>query len=304
LRRTDNKELIRIPLVQGERRRGNRNQEVGMLVIRPRDLRIDLPKGSDVEVTFTATTSNLLAVIADVPLLDTQFEAEIDFTGTRAQAAEVLEVLLVDTQERMDRLRPQVERAGAPDAKRLLGKLDEENALEVAREQVRAARVDPGAAKYAEDRLRDIQADLDDIEDAIGLSELAQELQDMLNGAERLVDDVGSRSDRQELETLNARAREAIRSQDAAAVRTQLDQTIAFLVELERRAPDWPIKLFYGLVHQVPSSSAADSLISKGKRAASAGDVRTLGQVNQDLFSLLPADQQPKSNGHIGLVWK
>ncbi len=304
LRRTDTKELIRIPLVQGERRRGNRNQEVGMLVIRPRDLRIDLPKGSDVEVTFTATTSNLLAVIADVPLLDTQFEAEIDFSGTRAQAAEVLEVLLVDTQERMDRLRPPVERAGAPDAKRLLGKLDEENALEVAREQVRAARVDPGAAKYAEDRLRDIQADLDDIEDAIGLSELVQELQDMLNEAERLVDHVGSRTDRQELDTLNARAREAIRSQDAAAVRTQIDQTVAFLIELERRAPDWPIKLFYGLVHRVPPSSAVDSLISKGKRAASAGDVRTLGEVNQELVRLLPPDQQPKSSGHIGLVWK
>jgi molecular chaperone DnaK len=299
LRRADARELIRIPLVQGERRRGDRNQEVGMLVIRPRDLSIDLPQGSEVEVTFTATTSNLLTAIADVPLLDAQFEADIDFSGTRAPAQEVLEVMLLDTQERLDALRPEV--IGSPDAQRLLDKLDQEEAMTVVREQVRAAGVDPSAAKYAEDRLRDVQADLDDIEDKLRFAELAQDLQDLLNDAERLVDRTGSRADRQELDRMAGRAREAIRSQEAAAVRTQTDQLVEFVVELERRSPDWPVKAFYSLVRHVPPSAAADALTSEGKRAVSSGDLRTLSSVNRRLADLIPAAERESRIGHIGL---
>jgi len=299
LRRTDARELIRIPLVQGERRRGDRNQEVGMLVIRPRDLSIDLPQGSEVEVTFTATTSNLLTAVADVPLLDAQFEADIDFSGTHAPAQEVLEVVLLDTQERLDALRPEV--IDSPDAQRLLDKLDQEDAMAIVREQVRAAAVDPSAAKYAEDRLRDVQADLDDIEDKLRFAELAQDLQDLLNDAERLVDRTGSRADRQELGRLADRAREAIRSQEAAAVRTQTDQLVEFVVELERRSPDWPVKAFYSLVRHVPPSAAADSLMSEGKRAVSAGDLRAVTNVNRRLAELIPAAERKSHIGHIGL---
>lgn len=304
LRRADTREIIRIPLVQGERRRGDRNEEVGMLVIRPRDLRLDLPQGTEVEVTFTANTSNLLTAVADVPLLETQFEADIDFSGTRAPAQEVLEVLLVDTRERMARLRPEVAVAGSPDAVRLLEKLDQEDALEIAREQVRAAGVDPSAAKYAEDRLRGIQADLDDIEDAIQLAELVQELQDLLNEAERLTDRAGTPADRRELATMTARARDAIRSAQAAAVRTQKDRVIEFLIELERRSPDWPMKAFYGLSHQVPHTPGTEKLIRDGNRAIATGDLRALTEVNRQLVRQLPPEKQADQTGHIGLERK
>jgi molecular chaperone DnaK len=299
LRRTHVRELIRIPLVQGERRRAERNQQVGMLVIRPRDLSLDLPRGSEVEVTFTVTTSNLLTAVADVPLLDAQFEADIDFSGTRAPAVEVLDVMLLDVQQRMHTVRP--EAIDSPDAQRLLDKLDQEDAMGVAREQVRAAAVDPSAAKYAEDRLRDIQADLDDIEDTLRFAELAQDLQDLMNDAERLVDEVGSRADRQELTTLTGRARGAIRSQEAAAVRTETDQLVEFVVELERRSPDWPVKVFYALVRRVPPSSGADALANEGKRAAARGDVQALTSVNRRMIDLLPPEERRRSLGDIGL---
>lgn len=299
LRRTHMRELIRIPLVQGERRRAERNQQVGMLVIRPRDLSFDLPRGSEVEVTFTATTSNLLTAVADVPLLDAQFEADIDFSGTRAPAQEVLEVMLVDVQQRMDTLRP--EAIGSPDAQRLLDKLDQEDAMGIVREQVRAAGVDPSAAKYAEDRLRDVQADLDDIEDTLRFAELAQDLQDLMNDAERLVDQVGSRADRQELATLTGRARNAIRSQEAAAVRSETDQLVEFVVELERRSPDWPVKVFYFLVRRVPPSAAADALTNEGKRAAATGDLRAVTSVNHRMVDLIPPEERETRLGDIGL---
>jgi molecular chaperone DnaK len=273
--------------VQGEHRRADRNNEVGALQIRSRDLRVDLPKGSKVDITFTVTKSNVLKVFADVPLADIQLEAEFDFSQLRAQAPEVLEVLLVEAQQRLDRLRAKVAR---------------ENAIGIAREQVLAAKVDLGAAKYAEERLRDIQAQLDDVEDAIGLSGQAQELQDLLNEAGRLVDSYGSPSDRRELEALTVRAEDAIRDQDAAAVRVQTDRVFALLVELERRSPDWPVKLFYAVQTRVPPSGEVDRLVRDGHRAVRAGDMRALEDVNQQLMRMVPPEKQAEVTGNIGVV--
>ena len=302
LRRGDTRKTIRIPLVQGERRRAERNEEVGVLQIRARDLRFDLPKGAKVELTFTVTKSNVLSVFAEVPMADIQLEAEFDFSQLRTQAPEVLEVLLVETQQRMDGLRAGVERGASPEAERGLAELDEENAIGVAREQVLAAKVDPGAAKYAEERLREIQARLDDIEDAAGFTTQAQELQDLLNETAELVDRHGSPGDRQEFAVLTARAEDAIRDQDAAAIRTQTDRTIELLVAMERRAPDWPVKLFYAVQTRVSSSSEADRLVQEGNRAVRAGDMRALRTVNQQLIRLCPPIEQATLTGNIGVV--
>ena len=302
LRRADTTKAIRIPLVQGERRRADRNNEVGVLQIRARDLRIDLPRGSEVEVTFTVTRSNVLSVFADVPLLDMQVEAEFDFSQLRAPAPEVLEVLLVETQQRLDGVRAGVARGGSPEATRGLTELDQENAVGVAREQVLAARVDPSAAKYAEERLRDIEAQLDDIEDAMGLTKQVQELQDLLNEVERAVDSHGSPTDRQELAVLAERARNAIREQDAVAVRAQTARAVELLVEMERRAPDWPVKLFYAVQGSAPTNAEATRLIGEGERAVRAGDMRALAAVNQKLLRLCAPQQRADLTSNIGVV--
>jgi molecular chaperone DnaK len=202
----------------------------------------------------------------------------------------------------MDGLRAGVARGGSPEAERGLAELDGENAIGIAREQVFAAKVDPGAAKYAEERLRDIQAQLDDIEDAVGMAEQAQELQDLLNETEELVGQYGSPADRKDFEVLAARARDAIQDQDAAAIRTQTDRVVELLVAMERRAPDWPVKLFYAVQSRVSPSGEVDRLLRDGHRAVRAGDMRALRDVNQQLIRLCPPAEQAGLTGNIGVV--
>ncbi len=76
LLRSDADAVIRIPIMEGERERADRNLLVGVIEIRPKDVSIDLPKGSDVEVTIEIDESRLLTVVADVPLVEEQFETE------------------------------------------------------------------------------------------------------------------------------------------------------------------------------------------------------------------------------------
>ncbi|GAA2428813.1 Hsp70 family protein [Streptomyces macrosporus] len=299
LLRAEDDAVLRIPIVQGEHDRADRNRQVGMLEIRPRDVRIDLPPGTEVEVTFEVDTSSLVAVVADVPLVQTQFEAEIDLDDVRTPDADALRAALDEAEERLASLRGTAASGDSPDARRRLDRLEEEDALTTVREQVRAASVDAGAAVTAEERLRDLYAELDDIEAAAELPVLVGELRRLLDEASALVDAAGTAADRRELTDLRERTRDAAAAEDAAAVRRLTERAGTLLLELERRGPDWPVKLFHALREAVPPSRQVDSLVGEGMRAIAAGDRHGLDGVNQRLIRLLPRDAQDRI---IGLV--
>ena len=301
LRRSDSDAVLRIPVVQGERSRADRNRQVGVLEIRPKDVRIDLPSGTEIEVTFEADASSLVTVIADVPLVKAQFEAEIDLTGTVTPTAESLREMLDDVEHRLDTLRRTMTTSESADARRRLDRLAEEGAITTVREQVRSAEVDTSAAATAEERIRDLQADLDDVEDAARLPQLEQELDASLVQADDLVGHLGTAADRQELSELRRRARDAADARDSVAVRELVERTNVFLVELERRSPDWPVKLYFSLVTALSTAGVrnADPLVRQGEQAIADHDRTRLDAVNQQLLRLLPFEEQNKI---IGLV--
>lgn len=294
LHRSEDDATIRIPVIHGERSRADRNRTVGMLEIRPRDIRIDLPAGSEVEVTVEVDRSSMVTVIADVPLVQAQFEAEINLDDIRTKDPEDLRDDLEEAEGRLAALRGSVAGAGSADAERRLAKLDEERSVSTARDQVEAAAVDNGAAATAEERLRDLQAELDDIADAVGLPGLVRDLRAAIAEADQLMDQHGNTADRQELAAIRSRAEEAINAQDSVAVRGLIDRTGSLLFELERRSPDWSVKLFYTLQEMLRASGQAGPLIQEGHRAIAAHDQQGLDAVNQRLYRLLPKGEQDK----------
>jgi molecular chaperone DnaK len=294
LRRDDAEAVIRIPVVQGERSRGDRNREVGMLEIRPRDVRIDLPAGSEVEVTFEVDASSLITVVADVPLVQAQFEAEISLDDVRTRPVQDLRDELQDVHHRLAGLRA-ASPAGA--ARERLDRLDEESALRTARDQVDAAAVDAGAAAAAEERLRGLQAELDDIEEATQLPGLVAQLRELLAEADDLARAQGTAADRQELAGLRRRADEAVTAGEVAGVRDTADRVTALLIDLERRSPDWPVKLFFALLQAVGEKGPAKPLVQQGRQAIAQHDHRGLEAVNQRLVRLLPQEQRDQVIG-------
>ncbi|WP_033344630.1 Hsp70 family protein [Catenuloplanes japonicus] len=288
MRRDSTDALLRIPVVQGERARGDRNRQVGVLEIQPRDVRIDLPAGTEVEVTFEVDADSLVTVVADVPLVQTQFEAEINLDEVRTTPPAELRGQLEEVQQRLAELRGT---APAGEARDRLGRLDAENAIVTARDQVDAAAIDAGAAAAAEERLRGLQADLDDIEDATKLPAETARLRDLLDEADLLA---GTAADRQELARLRRQADEAA---DLRTVADLITQVTGVLVDLERRSPEWPVKLFFGLIQVLGDHGPAKPLIREGRQAIAHQDARALDAVNQRLVRLLPAEQQDQVIG-------
>ncbi|WP_432888970.1 hypothetical protein ACQPYH_09050 [Kribbella sp. CA-245084] len=176
-----------------------------------------------------------------------------------------------------------------------LRRLEAEGTLPVVREQVRAAATDAGAAATAEDRLRDFQAELDDIDELAELPRRTRELLDLLAEAGEIVQQAGAVRDEQELTALREEAQQAIDERDLTAIESVTERVAVLMARLHRRQPGWYQDAFWTIVQQpglLPATSEADRLVREGRDAINQRDQRTLEHVVQQLIRLLPRDER------------
>ncbi|MFG2555538.1 Hsp70 family protein [Streptomyces sp. NPDC048581] len=307
LRRAQPDAVIRIPLLEGERRRADRNTRVGLIEIRPRDIRIDLPAQSEVEVTFEIQASNReVLVTADIPLLEQQFEATINRSELLAPEHDELVDRLHDLEQRVRLLQDQAEDVFSDQAREQLEDLSEQKTLPQLRKEVDAAAVDTGAAVTSDRRIRDVEAQLDDIEQAIEIPGLQRELWDLLSSCEDVIEQVGGgSSDRRELQNLRDRASSLGADASPADLRRLIKRAGDFHIELLRRTDQWEYVVFHALVEMrddMFSRAQADAAILEGRRAVAAGNRRALAGVNERLRRLLPpgaVDEAERLSGGI-----
>ncbi|AKH84007.1 2-alkenal reductase [Streptomyces sp. CNQ-509] len=295
LHRSEPDAVIRIPLLEGERARAERNTRVGQLEIRPRDVRIDLPAESEVEVTFEIEASSREALVtAHIPLVQQQFEATINRTELRAPEQHELAGRLRDLEQRLRGLKDDAASEHAEQAGARLRKLEEHRPLTQLGREVEAADVDTGAAVTSERRMRDLEAELDDIEEAIEIPGLERRLWDVLGACEGIITQVGGTpADRRELENLRGRASAPDGDATPAELRKLVKRAEEFQVELLRRTDEWDFVVFNALVEMRDSmhpSHQAAAAIRDGRRAMAVGDRGAIAAVNQRLRRLLPPE--------------
>jgi molecular chaperone DnaK len=291
LRRDMANSTVRIPVFEGDNKRAERNREIGMLEIKPTDVRIDLPVGTPIEVTLKVDTSRLVAVVAEITQLGTYFEATLNLDQVEPPSPDELLKKLASAEKRLAELRAQADRAGSPEALAPLAALEDRKLLEIAREQVRAARVDRAAAATADERIREIEAILDEVEELIKLPALFSDLQDALSDCTDEVRRDGRTEDQRELDAIKKRASDAISNRDGTAATALLERATELYFDVRRRSPMWDAEIFYALRRmrdQMQPVSQADTLLWEGEQAITAGNYRLLPGINQRLRRLLP----------------
>lgn len=300
LHRTDSDAVIRIPIVEGERARADRNLRVGLIEIRPKDVRVDLPSGSEVEITIEVDESRRVTVVADVPLVDEQFEAEIDLSHVRPPDVATLTRELREVHGRLARLRENAR--ASQEVRRRLDQLEEEQMLSLARDEVRAAAGDPGSAAAADQRLRDVQAVLDDLEAEFAVLTELDELNEQIGYCRELLDERGAADDLTELADIERRAAEVRRNPDAAAVDELVVRAVHLSTAVMKRDETFDLALFHHFRQNLTvmtSPVRARTLIAEGNQAVAEQNWRLLSSVNQELRRLLPAGETERSPGGV-----
>lgn len=290
--------LIRVPLVQGERGRADRNTVIGQLDVRPEELSRDVPAGSEIEVVVEIDESFSPHVDAFIPILDEEFEIRVDLGRRTPDLGELRERGdAVTAQYR--RLRRRAGDAHAERASELLDGFDRRGGLDGITRELESAGVNPDGPAICQELLREAESRLDDAEDALELPRLAQEAERARAWVREVLGEYGDPDDRRELREREKELEDAVSSGDPTLVTHGTEAVRAVGLRVLDSAGQLPVLRFGTLRDRFAGGSdpRAGRLLREGEAALAARDTNRLRTVVIELTRLVPADPGGSGGG-------
>ncbi|HXA14748.1 MAG TPA: Hsp70 family protein, partial [Opitutaceae bacterium] len=280
-------EALRIPIIEGNRDRADRNILVGMLQIEAKNLKRDLPLGSQIDVTLQMDASRLLTVRAYVPLLDEEFPATIELGGQARQPdPAVLRNELTQETARLAALHNQ--RSIAPDV--IAIKLDalahSELCKQLERVLFQGEAADFDALLRAQRDLMEFKFQLDEIAAQLEWPAAVQDAERLLSDLSELITRQGEAADRARAQTLGEQTRALIAVKNMERLRRNVTELSEFYSEILYRHPNaWAeqLEVLAQKVGLMRDQTKAGLLIKAGRRAVELG---RLEDVKQSVFQL------------------
>lgn len=288
--------MIRIPVLEGEHHRADRNRRIGRLEVEPDQVRRDVPEGSEIDLIIVIDESRLVIARAYVPILDEEFEHAINLQTETVPDHASLAADAAAEKRRLEAVRRQAAELGDPRAAEVLARIDAERIVPDLDALVDAARVDPDAATSAGRRLLDLRAATDEAEDELEWPRLVQEAREITRTVRELVRERGNANHHRPLQATEAAIQEAITAHDADLLRQRVQEMRTLALQVLDESGDLVFLAFDELRTLQPEmrdQQEAEQLIATGRRAAQSHDLGTLRQVNAALGDLLPTPPPP-----------
>jgi molecular chaperone DnaK len=291
VRRGGRQGLIRVPIVQGERARGDRNPVVGQLDISPEEITRDVPQGSEIEITVEIDQSFRTRVDAYIPVLDEEFEIDVEL----ARDAPDVDALRRQTRAvaaQYAALRDRASTSGAERAAELLDGFDEDGGVGGIDRELESAGVNPDGAAIVQERLRQAETALDEAEEALKLPQLVRAANDVRDWVRDAVREHGDAAARQDLAEAERRLDEAVAGADPTLVAHATDVLRGVGLRVLDAADQLPVLRFASLKETFAGSTEprVTRLLTEGAAALAADDIPRLRSVVIDLGRLVPYD--------------
>jgi molecular chaperone DnaK len=285
--------VIRIPVVEGERARADRNAEIGTIVIEPTDVTRDVPVGTQVEVRVEVTLETVSAS-AYVPLLDRFWDVSVPKPAVPALTD--LRTRQESAEGRRRDLHQRATNAVSPDAREMLRGVESSGAADELTRLSRTGATEAFDRQALDDRLHEYEARLDDIEDTLVLPEVLADVDRARSGVAAAVRQHDDQAGRRKLEAIDAEIERAGAANDIPALRRQIEELHQLEYEVLNRSGQFHPELFRELTVVVPimtDQRQARTLVSIGHDALSRGDNERLAAVNASLLQLVPEHARP-----------
>lgn len=296
-------DLVKVPVVEGQYQRADRNKLIGTLEIRADNLRRDIPAGSTVEVTLEVNESRLVKASAYIPLVDQEFEVELSLVGHTPDIAALKEDLERE-KRRLEAARQKAESTGDESARRLLlQKVDGENMVENIEDSLEAASGDRDAADKAQNRLIDLKVAIDQVEDQLEWPSLVAEAENQLTNSRNVINEVGDAEAKRRLTQLEGEMRQAIQAHDVDRLRQVMEEINNMTVQILVGRPEFWVGFFQHLQERrayMRDRAQADALFAQGNQAIQNNDLARLQAAVRQLLALLPVEQQQEVTAGYG----
>lgn len=294
VRRGERTGLIRVPVVEGERERADRNTVVGQLDIRPDEVKRDVPAGSEIEVAVTIDRSYVPHVDAYIPILDEEFAIAVELG--RSEAADRSELChrrdTLTAQYQGLRERAAATRPPAARATELLDMFDQRGLLAQIDELLAPGQLNPDAPASCQVLLRTAELALDEVEEALRLPQLVDDAESTRDWVTELVEEAGDAGTRAELRRAERELDSAVATGDGTVVTHQTEVVRQLGLRVLDATGQLPAVRFAGLrdAFATATDPAVLQLLSEGESALARGDANRLRSITRELARLLPAE--------------
>lgn len=292
IRQGQSADVFKIPVIEGELDRADRNRLVGMLEIKGENIRRDLPAGSEVEVTLRIDESRIITLTAYVPLLDEEFTTKVNLKVNDPNP----EFLKRDYEAEMKRfhdVKTKAADAEGASAEGLIQKVEDSPLMQEVKEAVVAAKGDPDAAAKCEKRLLELKLKLDEAADALEWPALVAETREWLGELDSTATRHGTQSQRDKAAELADEADDIITERKMDRLRKKLSQVERLYWEIVFAQPGFWVHQF-GLLEKEkarPTDPArAARLLEQGRDCIAKNNITGLQNIVRQFWDLLPKE--------------
>jgi molecular chaperone DnaK len=295
LKRGESGDAIKVPLVQGECERADRNKVIGILNIHANNIPRDLPAGTEIEVTLAVDEFSRTMARGYVPLLGRWFD-EIVSLSNEDKTAEQVGAGLGEQRDRLKQLEEQAaaleatEKEGAPTPAAPVSGID----VRVREVEELLSEGDRDSVELAEQMVRLMTHELDKVESDNHSSGLRRNF-DAGFGYARSIMEPGKEQD--QAESLSREFDEAMTRGDVAVAEAKREALEALTRGVLYNTIGYWAGLFgylYDKYQELNMMQIASDRFARGMKAYEAQDVPGLYRVCMELIDLLPRQERTK----------
>ncbi len=272
VRRGESGNVLRIPIVEGNRDLADRNILIGSLEITAEKVKRDIPAGCEIEVTFAMDASRMLKVVAYVPLLDEEFPSKIELGGkVRQPDVAMLRAEWARERRRLTTLKENQHLADAQTVQKAI----QEHETSALTQEIEAIlgheKAEFDALLRVEREILDWKIRLDEIEDRATWPSLVKEVDVKLTELDTLALQNGTTEEKARSRTLREQVAVLIGEKNAIRLRTKKAEVEDVSSAILFRQTAFWVNHFDALVacqSQMSDAARAQELVLQGRAAA------------------------------------
>jgi molecular chaperone DnaK len=291
LNRGESGTILRIPVVEGENiKRADRNPTIGTVLIPGDRVKLDLPVGSEVEVTIEIDESRLVKTEAYIPILDEVYDEPMKLGKIAPKSHKQLLADFKQEKDRLQKVQDKAQETRIAKAEELLEKIRLEQMVEDVELLLEAARNDTLSADKCQRSLLELAIAIDKIEDEFKWPALVEQAEKELEQDREIVNRYGTASDKSRFESLENETRVAISAQNFDLLSQKIDELDTLTILILAQQDGWWISIFnnrVGRKSEMRDQSLAERLINQGRHAIDRGDIEELRSIVAQLDSIM-----------------
>jgi molecular chaperone DnaK len=296
-------EVIRVNVLEGSHHAlPEANKAIGFMLITGRNLKRDVAKGSDIEITISLSESRDLSIGAYLNMADQEFKETFNPKERHIPVTELKE----QVEALSDKLDFEIEEASKKEDFETAGTLNKlKKEMVSVCEEIAGLTIDDVTDKryQLEDKKRKIAQEIDSATKHKRIQQIKEQYFETKEECKKMLDDNGNDHERKIFNDIISQESIFFATNNPLKIQEKSDELHGIISRIRWRTPDFLINIFKWCRNnqtRMNDQVQAKSLIDAGNFAAESQNWERLSEINGGLLNLLPRGAEKEATTRIG----